>query len=890
MSGRLDSPPGAQLLLDTSGLDRSIANSSKLLDPVKHALQTADGLLAERFWQDEPVDLLVRSRAWVVEQLLVRAWQEMMPADKPVAMVAVGGFGRGELHPHSDVDLMILIASDPPDEGLKGSIEAFLTLLWDAGLYLGHSVRTPAQCEEEARADVVTATNLMESRLMAGDMGLFSAMRAFNSPDKMWAGPAFFDAKYHEQLQRHERFHETAYNLEPNIKEGPGGLRDIQMISWVTKRHLAADSLHGLVEHGFLTETEFQNLHAGQQFLWRVRFALHLLAGRAEDRLLFDFQRQIASGLGYGDEPHSNASVERFMQQYYRVVMQLERLNESLLQLFREELLTEQEQPVEHHAGELGEHFMVQNGFLGVRDPQLFEKQPDALIRMFVLLAGHPEILGVRAATIRQIRDFVHHIDDQFADRPGVLAGFYELLRQPSGIYTQLQRMNRYGVLAALLPAFGLITGRMQFDLFHVFTVDQHILFVVRNLRRFAYGKYAEHFPHLAGIFRRIEKPELLYLAALFHDIAKGREGDHSQLGETDALEFCRKLDLADEDGALVAWLVGQHLLMSQTAQRKDISDPDIVAGFVDKVVDRKRLEHLYLLTVADIAATSPNLWNNWKSGLLRELYLSSLNVLERGSKPQMDRVEHLASARSEAMQELVDQGHERGEILKIWQWLPSNAFQRYSVGQMTWATGRILQEQGSQDVIVSIRARAELGISEILVYAPDYTGLIASTTSVFDEMGLNVLSARVLTTRNERSFDLFQVMDARGQPLNEGDCGKLKRKLGSVLAGRKVMEPVHRKLPRRLRPFVSAPIIRFDTARSGTVTSLELECTDRPGLLSQLAAAMVACDIRIHDAMIATFGDRVEDTFLVTDRYNRLMNEDLQAMLVTAINQRLKG
>ena len=882
VTGRLEPGPGAELLIDLASLKKTVRSSENLLKPLKSALSSADETLAKNFWDDGPVEALVQNRAWVVEQLLILAWQKIIPDCDSLALVAVGGFGRGELHPHSDVDLMILLKDTRPAVDLKAPIEAYLALLWDSGLYLGHSVRTIEQCEEQSRGDVVTATTLMESRLLAGNQALFDDMRAIVSSDNMWSGPEFFEAKYREQLERHERFHETAYNLEPNIKEGPGGLRDIQMISWVTKRHLAAESLHGLVEHGFLTETEFNNLYTGQLFLWRVRFALHLLAGRAEDRLLFDYQRQIAAKLGYGMAGESNEPVEKFMQQYYQVVMQLERLNESLLQLFREELLATDNIPVD----DLGNAFFVQRGFLGVQDETLFENRPQAMIQMFVLLAGHPDILGLRASTIRLIRDRVRTIGDDFRKMPEVLTGFHELLCQTQGVYTQLQRMNRYGVLAALLPPFARITGRMQFDLFHVYTVDQHILFVVRNLRRFAYGKYSDVFPFLAEIFEKIDKPQLLYLAALFHDIAKGRNGDHSELGARDACEFCESLSMSPEDTGLVTWLVRHHLLMSQTAQRKDISDPEVIAAFAKEMGSQERLVHLYLLTVADIAATSPKLWNGWKSGLLRALYLATSMVLEGGDQP--DRDEHLADARREVLQSLMDDGVERSEILNVWRWLPSNVFQRFSGGQMNWATKHLISFAGEDGVVISIRARPKLSISEVLVSAPDYTGLFATTTSVFDEMGMNVLSARVLTTRNERSFDLFRLMNAQGLPLNSIDSQQLDVRLRSVLGNKHVNRPVQRKLPRRLRPFVSAPKIVFGTARSGTVTSLDLECTDRPGLLSQLASAMVDCDIRIHDAMIATFGDRVEDTFLVTDKLNRPLDEEMRSKLVIAINQRL--
>jgi [protein-PII] uridylyltransferase len=881
--GRLVPGPGAKLLIDLAALDRALQVSGNPLEPLKLALKHADQVLADQFWNNEPVEILVLNRAWLVEQLLIKAWDRLMPDTNALALVAVGGFGRGELHPQSDVDLMILLHDAKPAPELKVCIEDFLALLWDTGLYLGHSVRTIEQCAQESLADVITATTLMESRLLAGDQSLFDGMHTTISSKQMWSGPKFFEAKYREQLERHERFHATAYNLEPNIKEGPGGLRDIQMISWVSKRHFADDSLHGLVEHGFLTEIEFEKLRAGQLFLWRVRFALHLLAGRAEDRLLFDYQRQIAVKLGYGQTDGSNEAVEKFMQQYYRVVMQLERLNESLLQLFREELMQSDNVPVD----DLGSDFHVQKGFLGVQEDHLFERKPQAMIQMFVLLAGHPEILGVRASTIRLIRGRVQTIDDEFRKMPEVLSGFYDLLCQPEGIYTQLQRMNRYGVLAALIPSFAKITGLMQFDLFHVYTVDQHILFVVRNLRRFAYGKYADLFPRIAEIYSQIKKPELLYLAALFHDIAKGREGDHSDLGAVDAQEFCESLSMPKNETALVSWLVQNHLLMSKTAQRKDISDPEVIAEFANHMGSQERLVHLYLLTVADIAATSPKLWNGWKSGLLRALYLATSIALEGGDQPDADEQVH--NSRRDVLRTLLNDGFDRGEILKVWKSLPADIFQRFSYGQLNWATRCLLSMAGKVGVVISIRTRTKLSISEVLVSAPDYTGLFAATTSVFDEMELNVLSARVLTTRDDRSFDLFQLMDARGLPLNKLDREQLNQRLQTVLGNKQVSSPVQRKLPRRLRPFLSASKIRFDTARSGTVTSLDLECTDRPGLLSQLAAAIVACDIRIHDAKIATFGDRAEDTFLVTDNLNRPLNETQRSQLVEAINQRLE-
>jgi [protein-PII] uridylyltransferase len=445
--GRLELPETAPDCLDL-GMLRGAGNApGELLGALKSGLQSMDAVLAGEFWDNAPVEILVRTRAWAVEQLLLLAWERLLPAGSDMALVAVGGFGRGELHPHSDVDLMILLGEEPADAAERAAIEAFVTLLWDAGFHLGHSVRTLAECEAEARGDVVTATNLMESRLLSGPESLYAAMRADNAVERMWPGPEFFDAKFREQIERHERFEDTAYNLEPNIKEGPGGLRDIQTIGWVAKRHFGAETLHGLVDHGFLTEPEHEELRQGQLFLWRVRYALHLLAGRGEDRLLFDHQRQIAQRFGHGDPDSSNTAVEQFMQSYYRAVMQLERLNERLLQLFQEELL-----PDESGGGEeIGDSFRVVHGFLEVSDENLFKKRPRALLEIFLLLAKRKDVHGVRAATIRLICDHLHLIDDAFRKDQDAMDCFFELhaaaahepLRRAGRIHPRFQAGHR---------------------------------------------------------------------------------------------------------------------------------------------------------------------------------------------------------------------------------------------------------------------------------------------------------------------------------------------------------------------------------------------------------------------------------------------------------------
>ena len=777
----MSKPAAAEGCLDVAALASpgNEQTNNQLIQTLKSTLAVADECLTKKFHAGKDVNQLVKARAWVVDQLVLYAWESLIPSDEDVSLVAVGGFGRGELHPHSDVDLLILLKQSPPSEALRSAIEAFVTLLWDAGFYLGHSVRTVEACFSEAKKDIATATSLMESRLLYGRKEMQAEMMDATAADKVWSAAEFFDAKYDEQVKRHEQYHGTAYNLEPNIKESPGGLRDIQMIGWVAKRHFGTQSLHTLVERGFLNESELQDLKDGRTFLWEIRYALHLLAGRGEDRLLFEYQRKIAEHfLGRESRQQSNEDVEQFMQRYYRTVMANERLNEMLLQLFSEELLT----PHTLTSTDLGEDFRITHGFLEVSDDDLFERRPVALMELFVLLAEHEQLRGVRASTIRLIRDNLHRVDESFRSDPQARQYFFKLFCQSSGVYTQLQRMNRYGILAAYIPAFANIVGRMQFDLFHVYTVDQHILFVVRNLRRFAYGKYRSEFSHAAGIFQQIDHPEILYLAALFHDIAKGRQGDHSTLGAQDALVFCRKLPISDEHAERVAWLVEQHLVMSQTAQRRDISDPETIKGFCKTVGNQARLDYLYLMTIADIAATSPKLWNNWKDSLLWELYTSASMALVEGSSNLLNRQERIEESRAEVQDSLLQQGLKTEAINTLLNSLPQNIFLSFSNEQLEWTTSALINADPDSSVLVAIRKVEEQGMSELLVHAPDYDGLFSAVTTVIDEIGLDVLSARIGATVGGKCFDLFQVMDRNAQALNEIDSERLQRRLCEVL------------------------------------------------------------------------------------------------------------
>ncbi|WP_181918818.1 [protein-PII] uridylyltransferase [Wenzhouxiangella sediminis] len=879
MIERLSAVPATRDCLDLAALATLDDRVDALSGALREARKQADAELHRQFEAGTAIRDLVQGRAWVVEQLVLTAWDRLAPSDAGLELCAVGGFGRGELHPHSDVDLLILLPDD--DSTDVAALEQFIQVLWDADLHPGQSVRSVEDCVAEARADVGVATNLMESRLMAGGGRLYQQMRERTEAPTLWPADEFFSAKLEEQDQRHEHFEDTVYNLEPNLKEGPGGLRDMQMIAWVTRRHFGTSTLHGLVEHGFLSEREHEDLVAGREHLWRLRWALHETAGRAEERLLFEYQRRLAEQFGFGDCSESNEPVERFMQGYYRNVMQLERLNERLLQSFDEELLAGRRHLP---SADIDEFFRIHHGYLELKDPHVLVQYPELIMRMFLVLADHPDVRGVRATSIRLVREHLYLIDADYRCDQRILDMFLALLKRERLVYSQLARMNRYGVLAALLPEFAQITGRMQFDLFHVYTVDQHTLFVIRNLRRFAYAKHPDRFAHAIEIFKRIERPEVLYLAALFHDIAKGRGGDHSELGAEDARAFVDRLDMAAADRDLVVWLVRQHLLMSRTSQREDISDPEVVSAFAEKVGDQRHLDHLFVLTVADIAATSPRLWNSWKDSLLWELYKAATDALGRGLEHPVDRQASLDETREEAMVELRALGHEDDVVEDCWRHLPDRAFLRLDAEQLVWTTGEVLS--GGELPLVAYRRLEDKGISEIFVHAEDFAGLFAVVARELDRMQLNVLAARVVTTADGKSWDIFQVMDAHSQPLYDSDAVRLKRSLVEQLAAREVRPLPPRPVPRRLQPFMGRSEIML-SIRDG-VTDLEIAATDRPGLLSAIAEALVSRGLRLHDARVATFGQRVEDMFTITTADGGPLDREACDALESELRKRL--
>jgi len=834
-------------------------------DPVaafRQILEESTERLFERYDQGESIDDLVLARSYLVDELLQATWQRHLPVGAGAALVAVGGYGRRELHPNSDVDLMILLEdSEKEDLSLAGG--ALITFLFDIGLKPGYSIRTIEDCVQVAGADATVMTNLIEARLITGSPDLFERMRVVTARDRMWSSEDFFEAKVKEQQIRWHKFGGTAYNLEPNIKENPGGLRDIQMIGWVAKRHFDAENLHDLVTHGFLTESEHRTLMAGQSLLWRIRFALHRLTGRSEDRLLFDYQRTLAAEFGFTDEDQ-NLAVEQLMQRYYRTIMGLNRLNEMLLQLFREAILLHDRlgPPVAINA-----RFQSRSGYLEVTRNDLFRQDPVALIEVFHLLQTHSKIKGIRASTIRLIREHRHLIDAKVRGNPRARRLFIAIMRYP-GITYAMQRMNEYGVLAAYLPIFAEIVGRMQYDLFHVYTVDEHCLRVMRNLRSFMTpGQVPEH-PLCTAIARIIPKFEILCLSGLFHDIAKGRGGDHSHLGACDAWDFCHAHSLSDYDSRLVVWLVENHLLMSMTAQHQDTGDPEVIQAFAAQVGDLSRLDHLYLLTVADIQGTNPEGWNSWKDTLLRDLYCNTRSALERGLDNPQAQDDLIQRKQTETLRLLSEHGITGEACTALWIKFSLDYFLHNSPDELAWQTRTILGTAEETLPLVAIRPLTHRGGTEILIYTRARKHLFARTTALLDRWGLSILDARIMTTDDRMALNTYYVLETEGSsPIRDDiQVGRIREALIQELSEPEIPNlQVTRPVPRRLRHFPSETRLRFSEDKRNHRTVMRLVSLDRPGLLAAIGAAFDTCGILLQNAKIATIGAQVDDIFFIT-------------------------
>lgn len=835
---------------------------------VREILQQGQKRLDEAF-STTPIRQLVAARATLVDGVLIAAWRFFgLDSESNSALVAVGGYGRGELHPSSDVDLMILSA-DKPCRVTCDKLEKFIAFLWDIGLEIGHSVRTLDECVTLARDDITIATNIMEARTLFGSDQLRETLAERTGPQQMWPSDQFFEAKWKEQDARHAKFNHTEYSLEPDLKNAPGGLRDLQTIAWVAKRHFGADSLDDLVEVGFLTIDEHSILNKCQDYLWQLRWLLHQINGRNENRMLFDYQRQVAARLGHEDNT-ANLGVEQCMKRYYRVALAISVMNELLLQLFDELIL---QRGLTVKVRPMNRRFQVHNDYLEVTDDAVFQRYPSALIEAFVLLGQNPDIKGLRASTVRLMIQHRKQIDEAFRQDSRNTSLFMELLRAPHALFTQLRRMKRYGVLGQYLPEFGRIIGMMQYDLFHIYTVDFHTLTVIKHMRRMRYDSAREQLPLAHEVFYRLPKPELLYISGLYHDIAKGRGGDHSTLGADDAIAFCQRHGLTNWDTKLVAWLVQNHLLMSVTAQRKDISDPDVVHEFARKVGDLVHLDYLYTLTVADINATNPSLWNSWRASLLRQLYRETRRALRRGLNNPIDKQDWIDETRDTALKLLEQRQIDRSAIEQLWAGIGDEYFLRENAADIAWHTEAIINRADPKAPLVLIRESSGVqfeGGTQIFIYTPDTENLFATTVSALDQLGLTIVDARIITSADGFTLDTYIVLDEQGTPIGEDwpRIDAIRSGLTETLADpSRYPDILQRRMPRRNRHFNVPTQVVISNDIINDRTAVDIQTLDRPGLLARIGRIFAEFNLLVQNARIATLGERAEDVFFISDR-----------------------
>lgn len=862
--------------MDRQELEARISKDASPVMVARELLKERYNADAEAFRQGADVRALVHSRADTVDTVLRLIWNRYPFSSSPdIALIAVGGYGRGELHPHSDIDLLILTRNGI-EPGWQEDLGAFVTLLWDLKLDIGHSVRSIEQSKAAARGDIATLTNLLETRTIAGPDELRQELSEQAYSDNIITDRDYFIAKREEQQQRHKKYSDTEYNLEPNVKGSPGALRDIQTIGWITKRHFGLQSIADLTRFSILTDEEHQILVQGETFLWQLRYGLQLIADRNENRLLFDHQRALAQMLGYQDEG-KRLDVELMMQSYYRTVLALAELADVILQFYDEAILGT---GTEDNIQPINNRFQIRNSYIEAVNNQVFAYSPYAIMEIFVLMAQHPEIKGIRATTIRSLRAHRHLIDDAFRGDLAVTSLFMELLRTPHALDKTLSAMKKYNVLGRYLPEFGQIIGQMQYDLFHIYTVDVHTMQVVRNMIRLNGPDARNDYPLAARLIHGLPKREVLYIAGLYHDIAKGRGGDHSELGAQDVESFCKRHHLGERDTQLASWLVENHLLMSMTAQRKDISDPDIIQSFARALPSHAHLDYLYILTVCDISATNPKLWNTWRASLLRQLYTEAKRALRRGTEIPVDRQAWVRATQSEAREILHAQRITDKQIDAIWNTVDEDYFLQDSTVDIAWQTAAIINHGNTPDPLVLIRdthGGPTDGYSQIIIYMNDRPTLFAATTAVLEQLNLNIVDARISSNEGPYTISSYVVLDEKGQPLGADPARKervRKRLIEELDDPEDYPDIIHRRTPRQLRHFAFPTEVVFSNDTINERTVMEVITPDRPGLLARIGQVLLNHRIRLSNAKIATLGERVEDVFFVTDEHGEPISD----------------
>ncbi len=805
---------------------------------------------------------LLTHMAKLVDKTLCQLW-EMHALPKGAALVAVGGYGRGELFPYSDVDVLILTpvsASSAADEGVVPKLESFISACWDVGLEIGSSVRTVEECTHEAAQDVTVQTSLLEARHLCGSKARFNELQRSTSQHMDVA--AFVRAKTLEMRQRHTKYEDTPYALEPNCKESPGGLRDLQVVVWLARAAGLGRHWQEMAQKGLLTPFEARQLQVNEGQLKLIRARLHQIAGRREDRLVFDLQNAVAESFGFKNTPALRAS-EGLMRRYYWAAKAVTQLNQILMLNIEERINGSQNAPMRP----INAQFLDRGGLLEVASDDVYEQDPTAILRTFLLLQQDDRLKGLSARTLRALYNARGLMDGQFRRDPANRQTFMAILKERHGQTRVFRLMNQTSVLGRYLWVFRRIVGQMQHDLFHVYTVDQHILMVVRNVRRYFIPEHAHEYPFCTQLGAEWDKPWLLYIAALFHDVAKGRGGDHSELGAVEVRRFCKDHGIDAEDSKLVEFVVNEHLTMSRVAQKEDLSDPDVIQAFARRMGNERRLTALYLLTTADIRGTSPKVWNAWKGKLLEDLFKLTLRALG-GAGPHMDA--EIEARKQQALASLALRSMPHGVEVALWKTLDVGYFARHDAPDIAWHTRSLSRHVDTTTPIVRARPSSVGEGMQVLVYTPDKADVFARICGYFDRAGFSIQDARIHTTRNGYALDTFQVIagdNARHDGIHQRELiALIESQLAEALASQAPLhEPTRGRLSRRVKSFPIQPRISLRPDERAQRYLLSVSASDRSGLLYAISRVLARHQVNVQLAKIDTLGERVEDTFLLT-------------------------
>ncbi|XKM14225.1 bifunctional uridylyltransferase/uridylyl-removing protein GlnD [Orbaceae bacterium ac157xtp] len=867
-----------EIALPFSPLD--LTEAQLTVEILKDKLDVFNSWSFDQFSKSVNIEQLIFARAKFFDQLLTRLWLYYglvnNSQSNPVALIAVGGYGRCELHPLSDIDILIL-SSNPLNKEYEERVGALLRLLWDLHLDIGHSVRSLENCFEEAKSDITIMTNLLEARLITGSDQLLNKLQNELFKNDIWSSKDYFHAKVKEQQLRHTHYHSTSYNLEPDIKNSPGGLRDIQVIQWVALRHFGPTAFKNNADFNYFSLEEVEEFKNCRRFLWRIRFALHSILKRPDNRLLFERQLNIAKMLGYQGD--GNKAVEKMMRDYYRVVHNITELNQMLLQLFEESILSDNAQRIE----EIDNNFQIKDNLIDIKDNDLFTNNPVMIIQLFSTMLNHNNIIGIHSNTIRQLRTARRKITNLLCYNSQARALFLQLIKHPKGIKKALLPMHRFGILAIYIPGWKQITGMMQFDLFHAYTVDEHTIKLLLEIDSFTSESGKKKHPNSSQVFAQLAKPELLIIAALFHDIAKGRSGDHSELGAGLVAEFCHIHAINSEDTELVCWLVRYHLLMSVTAQRRDLQDPVVIRDFSILVRNKIRLQYLLCLTVADICATNDTLWNSWKQSLMRKLYLSTERSFELGIHHIPEQRSIARQHKNQAREQLIAKGYTEEQIKLFWLDYHFDYFLRYNAEQIVWHTTHLLKHPQNHSLVL-VNPQPFYGGTEIFIYSPDRPYLFATVSNELSKKNLNIHDALITTNKKAFALDTFIVLTPNGQAIQPDRFDDIIHSLEKALTQNSYKPSKIKQISSKLNYFSVPTQVNFLSTLSDGKTYMELIALDRPGLLACIGEVFSSLDLSLRSAKIVTIGEHVEDLFVLTNKNNQALDEESCHLLREAI------